>query len=319
MNHGVPGGAAGCGHIGLLRGDLFHKVPGFLHGADVRAYGHFHHVLKAQSLNGGTETAYGNILAKLAGKGRGGNGVDLVPLHDGADHLIDLALVHNGAEGAGHQTLAAGNALVLIDDGLAVLVRADGIHAAGSLAGPLQVDNGVVGAGLGALAALDALAAVNEALAVDKADGIPGADLLAGGGQTVLAVLRDLVLVGGAGVAGIGDDVDQGGLVVLLGNGGMIHALGQQAAGLDGTDGQAHGKSYALTGNGPLQEHRFPVQGLVTGDNDVGQILGLGVVVAVVSHAGHFGENLFPDVCNQGRNTSHMKILQIGQIHPIRP
>ena len=168
------------------------------------------------------------------------------------------------------------------------------------------MDDGVVGAGLGALAALDALAAVNEALAVDEADGIPGADLLAGGSQTVLAVLRNLVLVGGAGMAGIGDDVDQRGLIVLLGNGGVVHALGQKGPGLDGADGQAHGKPDPFTGNGALQEHGLPVQRLVTGDDDIGQVLGLGVVVAVVSHAGNLGEDLLPDVCDQGRNTSHI-------------
>ena len=246
------------------------------------------------------------MLAKLADEGRGNNGDDLVALEDGLDHLEDLALVHDGAEGAADQTLAAGHALVLVDDGTAMLIGADGVHAAGGLAGAFQMDDGMVGAGLGALAALDALVRVNMALAVDKTDGILGADLLAGGGQTVLAAFRDPVLVGGAGVAGVGDDIDQRRLIVLLGTGSGVHALGHQMTGLDGTDGKTHGKSYTLTGDGPLQEHALPVQGLVAGDDSVGQVLGVGIVTAGIGHPGHLGEDIFADIGNQGRNSSHV-------------
>ena len=56
------------------------------------------------------------------------------------------------------------------------------------------------GAGLGTLAALDALILVNEAAAVDEGNGPLGADLLAGGGQAVLAAHGDLVLIFRAGV-----------------------------------------------------------------------------------------------------------------------
>ena len=139
-----------------------------------------------------------------------------------------------------------------MDDGLAMLVGADGVHAAGRLTGALHVDDGVVGAGTGALAALDALLRVNVAFAVDEGDRALGADPLAGSGQTVLAVLRHPVLVSRAGVAGIGNDIDERRLVILLGDGGGIHALGHQAAGLDGADGQAHSQPHPLTRNGAL-------------------------------------------------------------------
>ena len=226
VHHGVPGRAAGGGHEGLVGRDVFHKVLGLLHGADVRTDGNLHHIGKAQLPQGGYQLGEGDILAKLPGKGRGENGNHLVPLHNGAHHLVNLAFVHNGTKGAADQTLAAGHAFLLVDGGPAVLVRPDGIHSAGRLAGPLQVDNGVVGAGLGAFAAADALGRVDAALAVDEGDGLPGAHLLAGGGQTVLAHVRHPVPVGGAGVAGIGNDVHQGRLIVLLGDGGMVHALG---------------------------------------------------------------------------------------------
>ena len=35
-------------------------------------------------------------------------------------------------------------------------------------------------------------------------------------------------------------------------HGGSVHTLSHQAAGLDGTDGKAHGQTYTLTGNGAL-------------------------------------------------------------------
>ena len=106
--------------------------------------------------------------------------------------------------------------------------------------------------GAGALAALDALFRVNVALAVDEGDCALGTDPLAGSCQTVLAVLRHPVLVSRAGVAGIGNDIDERRLVILLGDGGGIHALGHQAAGLDGADGQAHSQPHPLTRNGAL-------------------------------------------------------------------
>ena len=67
-----------------------------------------------------------------------------------------------------------------MDDRFAVLVTADGVHAAGSLTGTLQMDDGMVGAGIGAFAAFDALTGINVASAVDEGDGPLGADLLAG-------------------------------------------------------------------------------------------------------------------------------------------
>ena len=170
------------------------------------------------------------------------------------------------------------------------------------------MDDRVIGAGGGAFAALDALVLVDLALAVDEADRAPGADLLAGGRQAVLAVLCHPVLVGGAGVASVGDDVDQRGLIVLLGDRGLVHALGQQVAGLDGPQVQTHGQAHPLTGDGTLQEHGFPVQGLVAGDDDVGKLVGVVVALAGVGHPGHLGEDFFTDIGDQRRDASHGRI-----------
>ena len=114
-------------------------------------------------------------------------------------------------------------------------------------------------------------------------------------------------------MAGIGNDINERRLIVLLGNGGVVHTLGDQAPGLDGTDGQAHGKAHPLTGNGPLQENGFPVQRLVAGDDHIGQILRLGIVAVGVGHSGHLGKDLLADVCDQGRNSSHFLSSSIAK------
>ena len=252
FDHGMPRGAAGGRHVVLLFRHLFQKILGFLDGTQVSADGDLHHPVEAQLLHGGHELSGGHLAAELPDEGGGDNGNDAVAFQDGLDDLKDLPLVHNGAEGTGHQALAAGHALVLIDLCPAVFVGNNGVHAAGRLTGALHVDDGVVGAGAGALAALDALFRVNVALAVDEGDCALGTDPLAGSCQTVLAVLRHPVLVGGAGVTGVWNDVDEGRLVILLGDGGGIHALGHQAAGLDGADGQAHSQPHPFTRNGAL-------------------------------------------------------------------
>ena len=171
------------------------------------------------------------------------------------------------------------------------------------------MDDGVVGAGIGALAALDALALVDVGAAVFKVDGALGADLLTGAGKAVLAVLGDLVLVGGAGMAGVGDDVDQGRLVILLGHGGGVHALGDQVTAVAGAQAQTHGKAHALTGDGALEKGGFPVQGAVAGDDLVGQLVGGLVAVAGVGHPGHLDEDLFTDIRDQRGNSAHGKFL----------
>ena len=168
------------------------------------------------------------------------------------------------------------------------------------------MDDGVIGAGLGALAAADALGRVDPALAVDEADGLPGAHLLAGGSQAVLAHIRDPIAIGWTDMAGVGNDVDQRRLIILPGNGGVIHALGHQAAGLDAAHGKAHGQPHPLTGNGPLQEDGLPVQRLVAGDDEKGQVLCLGIVLPGIGHPGHLGKNLFSDIGYQRRNPTHI-------------
>ena len=249
------------------------------------------------------------MLTELTDKGRCHDGNNLITLENGLNDLEDLALIHNGTKGTGNQALSTGNTLVLIDHRAALIIGTDGIHTAGGGAGALQMDNGVVRTGLGALAALDAFRLINVRLAVFELDSALGADLFAGTGKAVLAVLGDLILVGGAGMAGIGNGVDQRRLIILLRNRGMIHTLGDQMAAIRRTKAQAHSKAHTLTGNGPLQKNRLTVQRAVAGNNDVGQLLCLGIVAAVISHASDLSKDLFSDIRDQRRDSTHCMYL----------
>ena len=43
----------------------------------------------------------------------------------------------------------------------------------------------------------------------------------------------------------------------------------------------------------------------VTGDDDIGQVLCLGVVAAGIGHSGHLGEHIFANIGDKGRNSAH--------------
>ena len=222
------------------------------------------------------------------------------------NQLEDLALIHDGAEGAADQTLAAGHALVVVDLGPAVFVGADGIHAAGGFTGPLQLDDGMIGAGVHTFAALDALVGIDDGLAVLEGHGALGADLLAGAAQAALADIGDPNLLGGAGVAGIVDDVDQRGIVVFFRNGAFIDALGQGAVLMDRAQGQTHGQTNALTGDGTLQEDGLTVGGHFAGNNIIRNIRDLTTVIAAfIGQLGDLGKDFFSDFCNKRIITAH--------------
>ena len=61
------------------------------------------------------------------------------------------------------------------------------------------------------------------------------------------------------------DDVHQGGLVVLFGDGAFIHPHGKGGVLVHGPQGQAHSQAQPFSHNGSLQEDGFPVEGLVPG------------------------------------------------------
>ena len=143
----------------------------FFDRADVCAGCDFNHVGKSQLLHGCQELRDSHVLAELSDERRRDDGYDLIVLEYGADDLIDLTLVHDCAERTADQTLAAGDAAVIVDARLAVFIDTDSVHAACGLTGALKIGDGVIWAGFGAFAALDAQFLVNEALAVDEFDG----------------------------------------------------------------------------------------------------------------------------------------------------
>ena len=99
-------------------------------------------------------------------------------------------------------------------------------------------------------------------------------------------------------MAGVGDDVDERRLVILLGDGRLIHALGQKRPLLHRLERQAHGQTHALTGDGPLQKYGFPVQRALPRHDAEGDVLHLGVV-AGIGHPGDLRKDLLADVGDQ--------------------
>ena len=179
FRHGRPRGTAGGRHERQLFRHLFQEVVGLLRGAQVRADRNLENVRKAELLHRGAQAAGRDLGAELADeRGRDG-GVNALARLDRADDLEDLGLIRDRAKRAVDQAHAAGNTLVVIDIRLAVLVGADGVHAAGGGAGALLMDDRVVGADLHAAAALDALFLVDHRTPViaGERNGALGADL----------------------------------------------------------------------------------------------------------------------------------------------
>ena len=134
--------------------------------------------------------------------------------------------------------------------------------------------------------------------AIDMTDGVLGADLMAGLGQAALTVLRNAVLLGRAGVAGVVDDVDERRVVVLLRHGALRHAVGENRVLIHRAKGQPHGQPHPLPGDGPLQEDGLPVLGLLSGYDDIGQLLHP-VIGPIISQAGHLSEYFLSDIGNR--------------------
>ena len=292
----MPCRAAGCCHIVLLGRNLFQEVLSFFNGAHIRTDRHLVHRIKAQLVHGCYQLAGRNHTAELTDKSRRNDGNDPVSLQDGLDHLEDLAFVGNGTKGTAHQTLAAANTLVLIDHRSPLLIRTNGIHAAALCAGPFQMNDRVICASIGTLTALDALGLIDVASAVLKVDRTLGAYLLAGTGQAVLAVFRYLILIGGTGVAGVGNNIDQRGFIILFSNVGSIHALGHQMPTVSRTQTKTHGKPYTLAGNGTLKKYRFPMQGPITGNDGIGQFVCCLIALSGICHPGNFRENFLSNI-----------------------
>ena len=164
----------------------------------------------------------------------------------------------------------------------------------------------MVGAGVGALAALDALTLVDDGLAVLEGHGVLGADLLAGAAQAPLAQIAHPHLLGGAGVAGVLNDVDERRIVVFLRHGALVDALGQGAKLRNRPEGQPHGQAHPLSSDGALQKDGLPVRCHFSRDDFIGDLLHAGVVSPFIGKSRHLGENLLADIGDKGLVAAHI-------------
>ena len=317
LGHDRPRRAAGGAHEGELVGNLVQVVVCLLDGAEVGSERHLLDAREAQLVEGLAQLAHVALAAKLADERRRNGGDDLVASVDGLDDLEDLALVGNGAKRAVDEALSARDALLVVDLRAAVLVGADGLHAAGGGAGTLLVEDGVVRADLGALPTVDALLLVDVGLLVHKGDGALGADLAAGVRKAALAHVGHAVDVVLAGVAGELDDVDEGRLVVGLGLCRLGEAVGELLGTVNALQWETQREADALAHDGALEKDALAIGGNVAGNDLVRQLVELLRLVfpALVRNLRHLAEDIAPDLGQVGvhatHGVSHRRILSL--------
>ena len=298
--HHAPCRAAGSSHEVQLVGNLLQEVVSLIHGTQVGTDGDLHDVVEAQSLQRSLELAGGGQARELVDEGGSDEGVDAVTAVEALNELVDLALVGDGTEGAVDQTLAAGHALAVVDLGAAQLIGVDGTHAAGSGAGTLGLDDGVVGADADAAATLDALFLVDGGTAALPGDGLLGADFHTGVCEAALAQVGDLDQLLGAAVAGKLDDVHQRGVIILIGDGSVLQTGDDAVVLVHAAGGQAHGQTNALLDDGALKEDVLAELAFLTGDDGVRdlahQVVGLLALDVGVGHPCHLGKDLAADL-----------------------
>ena len=245
--------------------------------------------MEAQGLDTADPLAQFGI-GELAGDGRGNHRVDPHILSGAVlqnpDHIHDVGLVHNGAEGALIAARAAGNALAVVDLGLTGGRHGDGLDLAGVLTGAFPVHDGGVGAGFRAQAAVDALGLVDHrVLVVFEADGPLGAGVLAPVGQTAPADLRDRIAAGGTLIAGDGQDLNGVGIVRIT----------------------AHGHVNPLADDGPLLVNAAAHGGMGAGGNELGDVEHRLIQPVLPLRPGHFPEHLVFQQLHLGIKLSHLR------------
>ena len=306
LGHHGPRRAAGCTHKRLLFRNGLQEFLRLLDGTEIGADGDLLDAAEAEHLHRGLELTGGHLVAELTPEGRGDDGDDLVAALDGVDHLEHLALVDDGAERAVDKAHAAADALVVVDLRAAVLVAADGIHAAGLLAGAGKADDRTIGAGVLALAALDALRLVDLGLPVVERDGAAGAVIGTVLGQTALTGVRHLKMSRRTAVAGILDDVDQRRIVVFLRDRTLLHSVGEQVVLRNVAQGQAHSQTDPFANDGALQEDRLPELPNLSGHDLIGQLLHPAVVIPIlIGKSCHLGKDPLANVGYAALDVAH--------------
>ena len=140
-------------------------------------------------------------------------------------------------------------------------------------------------------------------------NGVLGADVHAGVGNTALAVVGDAELLGGASVAGEGDNVHQGVLIVLFRLLGRAQVLADRNGFPGIADVQAQGQPDPFLDDGPLQEDVVAVLGHVALNHLQRNLVQQTGVPALQGQLGHLFEYGAADIVYRAVYTSHSSLL----------
>ena len=309
FDHVAPRGAAGGDHEAVLGRNLLKEVGGLLDDAQISADRGFVNVGEAQALEGCGHLLGRCVGAELADEGRREHDIDghaAFYCHDG---LEDLAFIAYRTERAVYKALSAGCAFFIIYRRAAKLVLADGRNAAGLLAWALLTDDRRERASVHTSAAAHALVGVDMCMSVYLADRLFGAYLNAGVLDAALTAVCDLDDVIRAAVAREFDDVYQRRLVILLGNDGLLDAVGNIVVHAELAHRQTHCKAQPFADNGTLDEQIVSEWAdlIRVARTDLVRKLfkPLRVISSLVCHARDFSENLVPYPGFAGLHSSH--------------
>ena len=125
-------------------------------------------------------------------------------------------------------------------------------------------------------------------------------------GSTALAVIGDTDLLGGAGVAGEGNDIHQGLVeellvdISLFDGGADRHLVGSRLK------GHTQSKTHTLGNDGTLQEHVTALLKSVTTDHLIRDQVDTLQVAALIGKLCDFLEHILTDLVNNAVKASHM-------------
>ena len=201
--------AAGGGHLSAFLTSLG-PLQSLVRSGHVAAETDLDHVLEAEFLGCGADRSHGDagLVAVLAFRRGRAHQEYFLSCLDRLDDRDQIGLRGDRAEGACVDTVSAVDALRLVDLAVAVLIVADGVSRAGSLAGTGQVDDSLEGACLRAHAAFLTLRGLDEGTVLARGDGAELTGFDTGSAETETAVVGDSVGLDGAFVTGRLDDLD---------------------------------------------------------------------------------------------------------------
>ena len=142
-------------------------------------------------------------------------------------------------------------------------------------------------------------------LVLVEINGVLGADVHAGVGDAALAAVRDTDLLGRAGIAGKGDDIDQGLFKILLVRGGLLDLGADGRLLTGGLQAHAQGQPDPLLHDGPLQKHVVAMSCHLAGDDLIGDHIHPVQISALIGKTGYLRKDIPADVIHRAVYTSH--------------